>query len=249
MVWLPTSRDVRVFNGKQWNIYTLEDMGFSPPEMEDLGVIHLLTMGGGGSDAWVGECYYAGPGPIGGHGVRWLDGKTWQGADAPVGPTCVPAITADPAGNVWLGAYGSVGRYGYADQSWERYILPKESLGDFNFAYPRQLIADQSGDAWVMYQLCGGASCSGPAQLYRIHNEEWTLIKEAANWDLPLKHLALDGSGQGWLFWDGEVSRLGGEVSEPAASLLARGVDVSPDGSVWVVVEEEDGATLWRLEP
>jgi hypothetical protein len=186
---------------------------------------------------------------MGGQGVRWFDGETWQGADAPVGPTCVSAITADPAGNVWLGAYGSVWRYGYADQSWTAYSLPEVFLGNYNFAYPRQLMVDGNGDAWVIMELCGGASCSGPVQVYRIHAEEWSLIIEAPYWDLPLKHLAVDGSGQGWLFWDGEVYRLDDESRTPVASLLARGVDVSPDGSIWVVAEEEDGATLWRLEP
>jgi hypothetical protein len=105
MVWLPTSRDVRAFDGEKWSLFTLEDMGFPPPEMEDLGVIHLLAMGGDGADVWVGECYYGGPGPMGGQGVRWLDGETWRGADSPVGQTCVSAITADLTGNVWLGAY------------------------------------------------------------------------------------------------------------------------------------------------
>jgi hypothetical protein len=249
MVWLPTSRDVRLFDGENWSLYTLEDMGFPPPEMEDLGVIHLLAMGRDGADVWVGECYYGGPGPMGGQGVRWFDGETWREADAPVGQTCVSAITADPAGNVWLGAHGSVWRYGYADQSWTEFSLPKELLGDFNFAYSRQLVVDGNGDAWVMMELCGGASCSGPVQVYRIHEGEWSLIIDAPYWDRPIKHLAVDGSGQGWLFWDGEVYRLGGESLESAASIMARGVGVSPDGKVWVAAEEEGGAALWMLEP
>jgi hypothetical protein len=101
----------------------------------------------------------------------------------------------------------------------------------------------------VILELCGGASCSGPAQVYRIHAGEWSLIKEAPYWDLPLKHLAVDGSGQGWLFWDGAVYKLEGESMETVASIMARSVDVSPDGRVWVVAEEEDGAALWLLEP
>ena len=249
IVWLPTSRDVRLFDGEQWSLFTLEDMGFPLPEMEDLGVIHRLAMGGDGTETWVGECYYGGPGPMGGQGVRWFDGETWHGSDAPVDSTCVSTITADPAGNVWLGAYDTIWRYGYADQSWTSTNLPEAFLDDFNFAYPRQLIVDGNGDAWVMMELCGGASCSGPVQVYRIHAGEWSLIREAPYWDLPLKHLAVDGSGQGWLFWDGEVYQLGEESLESAASIIARGVGANPDGKLWVVAEEEGGAALWMLQP
>ena len=248
MLWLPTSRDVRLFDGERWSLFTLEDMSFPPPEMEDIGVIHRLVMGGG-ADLWVGECYYGGPGPMGGQGVRWFDRSTWLGAEVPLGPTCVSAITAEKAGNVWLGADDTVWRYRYSDQTWTEYHLPQEFLGDYNFAYARQLMVDGNGDAWVILELCGGASCSGPAQVYRIHKGEWSLIQDAPSWDLPLKHLAVDGSGQGWLFWDGEVYKLEGESMKTVASIMARSVDVSLDGRVWVVADEENGAALWLLEP
>jgi hypothetical protein len=85
--------------------------------------------------------------------------------------------------------------------------------------------------------------------LYRIHEGQWTLIIDAQDGFMPLRQLALDGSGQGWLFWDGTVYRLEGESISQVASIAARNVDVSPDGRVWVVAEHEDDATLWILEP
>jgi hypothetical protein len=122
-------------------------------------------------------------------------------------------------------------------------------LADFNFAHPLQLLVEGSGDAWVMMQLCGGASCSGPERLYRIHDGGWSLIADSQDWSMPFKKLALDGSGRVWLFWEGAVYRLEGESMNPAASITAHGAGVGPDGKVWVVAEDEGEAILWVLEP
>ena len=158
-------------------------------------------------------------------------------------------IEVDPAGNVWLGAMKVVWRYEHASQTWTPYRLPKELLLDYNFPHPRQLIVDGAGDVWVIMQLCGGASCSGPFHLYRIRDGEWSLIVDSQEWFMPLKQLALDGSGQVWLFWDGTVYRLEEESMKSVASIVARGVGVSPGGKVWVVADGEDDTALWTLEP
>lgn len=118
----------------------------------------------------------------------------------------------------------------------------------YNFTLPRQFIIDRAEDVWVMMEMCGGASCSGLVNLYRIHAGEWSLIAESEDWTLSRKQLVLDGSGQGWLFWDGTVFQLEGESMQSIASLMVRSVDVSPDGKVWVLDESKD-PSLWVLEP
>ena len=84
-LWVPMASDVRAFDGDRWTSYSLDDMGFALLEMEDIGIVHSLSMAKDGTEVWVGECYYSGPGPMGGGGVRWFDGTTWHGADIPVG--------------------------------------------------------------------------------------------------------------------------------------------------------------------
>ena len=248
-VWLPMAFDVRRFDGNQWRVHTLEDMGFPPPDWEEIEVIHRLAMRDGGKEVWVGECYYSGPGPMGGQGVGWFDGTTWHGVEAPVGTGCVSALEIDLTGNVWLGEIDIVWRYEPASQTWTPYDIPEAFMPGYNFAHTRQLIIDASGDVWVMMLLCGGASCSGPEQLYRIHDSEWSLVLDSQNASTSLKQLALDGSGKGWVFWEGGIYRLEGESTERVASIEARSVGVSPTGEVWVVAGNGEEVTLWMLEP
>jgi hypothetical protein len=248
-LWAPMARDVRAFDGNRWTVYSLKDMGFAQSEMEDSSIVHSLATAKAGAEVWVGECYYSGPGPMGGGGVRWLDGKIWHGGNMPGDATCVSTLQEDSAENVWLGAYESIWRFEHSTQSWIEYRLPKALLLDYNFAYPQQLIIDQIGDVWVVMQMCGGASCGGPSNLYRIHDGEWSLIIDAQSWSLPLMQLALDGRGQGWLFGEGKVYQLEAESAKPVASIEARGIGVDPDGRVWVVAETENDIALLLFNP
>jgi hypothetical protein len=249
VLWIPMEQDVRAFDSARWKGYTLEDMGFPQPEMEDISIAHNIVIADEGAEVWVGECYYSGPGPMGGGGVRWYDGQTWHGEDAQVGSGCVSAMDVDPVGDVWLGSSDNVWRYDYKGQSWTEYSLPGDMLSGFNFTHPRQLMVDQAGDVWVIEQMCGGASCDGPANLYRIHNGEWSLIIDAEYWASSFKQLVLDGTGQGWLFWEGMFYQLDDKPLEPVASIATRGVDVSSDGSIWVVAGTGEDASLQVLEP
>jgi len=248
VLWVPMEQDVRAFDGARWKVYTLEDMGFPVPEMEDISVVNYLATVEDSAELWVGECYYSGPGPMGGGGVRWFDGQTWQGADALVG-RCVSAMHGYQMGDVWLAASKAVWYYKHTDQSWTKYQMPEALLSGYNFAHPRQLIIDKYGDVYVIEQMCGGASCDVQVKLYQIHDGEWSLVIDAEYWSSSYKQLVLDGYGQGWLFWDGMFYQFDEESLEPITSIDARAVDVSPQGSIWVVAGSGDEASLQALEP
>jgi hypothetical protein len=247
--WLPMERDVRAFDGVRWKVYPLEEMGFPIQETEDISLVHYLATLKDSVEIWVGECYYSGPGPMGGGGVRWFDGHTWQGEGAPVGSICGSALAVDAQGDVWLGVSDSIWQYEHTSQSWAENRLPETLLLDFNFTHPIQLIVDQAGDVWVIEQMCGGASCDGPVNLYRIHNGEWSWVTGADYWSSSFKQLVLDGNGQGWLFWDGMFYQLGDHPLDVITSIDARGVDVSPDGNIWAAVGFGDYASLQVLKP
>ena len=251
-LWLPTETDIRSFDGQSWTIYTREEMGFptQDPEWEDMaGIDHQIALVDGGKQVWVGECGYSGPGPISRPGLRWFDGVTWSGADAPVGQACVSVVDVDLAGNVWIGAQDVIWRYEPTLLKWTPYYLPESFLLGYNFTYTRDLIVDCSGDIWVYLQYCGGAGCDINTKLHRIQDGDWSQVFENDEWFIPLQQLALDGNGQGWLFWDGNVFQLIGSEVTSVAALSALGMDISSNGNVWVVAGHENDAALWVLEP
>jgi hypothetical protein len=248
-VWLPTEADVRQFDGRRWTIHALEDMGFPVPEWGEEGIVHQIALVRGGDQVWVGECQYSGPGPVSHPGVRWFDGHSWQGADSPLGQTCVSVVDTDRAGNVWMGAQNGVWRYEPGRQKWTAYALPESLRSGYNFTYTRDLMTDNSGDIWVYMQCCAGASCDANTILFRIHDGKWSKVFERLEWFLPLQQLALDGKGQGWLFWGGSVYQLLEEEVPAVAEMPARGMAVSPDGKIWVAAGHESDAALWISEP
>ena len=67
-VWLATERDVRMFDGAGWKVFSLDDLGMPDPGNEDVLpeiTIHFLETS---SYIWVLSCYWIGPGPSGGGG-------------------------------------------------------------------------------------------------------------------------------------------------------------------------------------
>lgn len=250
-VWLPTQNDVRQYDGQHWIVHTMEQMGFPTPEYADT-IAHQISLVDGGREIWVGECFYSGPGPTGGEGqgVRWFDGTTWHGKDAAVGDTCVSAMAVDGAGNLWIGATDVIWRYQPTGQTWVRFDLPEEYLWEYNFTHPRNLVVDTRGDAWIVLQYCGGASCDAILKLHRIHGDVWSQVLETYDWFAPPKLMAMDWNGQAWVFWDETVFRLEGNSPLAVVDLRVRGVDVGPDGRMWIVVTAYDtDATLWKMSP
>ena len=240
-LWLPTSQDVRVFNGDSWRIYGAEDMDMPPSEFEDLAqefVLQVLE----NDDVWVGSCYWGGPGPFGGRGVRWFDGQTWQGADSPVAEGCVTKIEEGTRGQVWVAVEDELWRYTPETGNWSQFRSP-EPAEAARYGFATEMVVDPDGDVWIILAECGGASCFGATVPYRVHNGVWEQFAERAEMDF--QRLVLDGQGGMWLFWELGISQF--EAGEPTlvAELYTTRYAVDPDGRLWIVTGMKDEQVLW----
>jgi hypothetical protein len=246
-IWLATNHDVRVFDGAEWLVFTLDDLDIPPPPDEYMPTAFKLKQVDESGQMWLGECTWGGPGPMGGGGVRWFDGQVWQGAESAVGAGCTIAIEEDNLGRVWVGVDADLWRYDSSTGDWTHFA-PPEAPDGYRFLYISEIVLGPDGEPWVVFPLCGGASCVGDGIRYRLHKGVWDQIGDVNPDERQV--LAFDSVGTPWLLGKG-VYRLDEDGSrEPAAALLAvQAVSVDAEGTIWVAGWQEDtDMALWVLD-
>jgi len=246
-VWLATSRDVRRFEGKVWRIYDPDDAGYYPTEqMIEQGFGYSLTDMAIDSvgDVWIADCAWMGPGPAG-QGARWYTGSYWWGRSSQVVSSgCVEDIEVDDAGRIWIGVDETLWRYS-PWRGWRRFD-PPEINPDWGvrWGFITEIVLGGENDVWVTLAPCGGASCdTGSFFLYRVTEDEWTLISEQGPGDL-----ALFQTGEGWLCAGNQLYSITADSVELAADLspLYCSVEMDANGRVWLA--QPGHSSLWLLE-
>jgi len=246
--WLATSQDVRLFDGERWTVFAPEDMGMEEVDAEAQWATFALRVSQSSGTVWVGECIWSSIGPsFGGQGARWFDGQVWHGADSPVASGCATAIEEDSLGRVWLGVDEILWRYDPASGNWTQFTPPEPPIAWTRFGFAHAIVLDQSDDPWPAMVLCG-ASCYGKVVLYHIHDGVWTQIGEAQEFYGVSPHQLVAGAaGQLWLFWEGGVYRITGDVAETVTDLYIQSVTVDATGQVWLVARDEGRDVLWAF--
>lgn len=243
-LWVSTSQDVRVYDGEAWNIYTPEEMMMLPPEYEDMAT-ELALQVLENDEVWVGSCFWGGPGPFGGAGVRWYDGETWQGADSPVAEGCVTKIEEDDQGLVWVALEDELWRYTPETGNWSQFQSPEPAEAQ-RYGFATEMVVDPEGDVWIILAECGGASCFGATVPYRVHDGAWERFAQRD--DSGMQRSLLAAGGSLWIFWEPGISRI--EAGEPTlvAELNTTHYAVDSDGRLWIVTGMEAEQVLWMAD-
>ena len=244
--WLPTSQDVRYFDGKNWVVFSRQELGMEPPVYEDLMPRFMVKVAKSGT-VWVGECDWGGPGPFGGGGLRWLEDGTWQGVTSPAASGCVNAYIEDQLGRVWVGIDSNLWRYDPASGDWLEFGTPPPPIKDTRFGYFVSLSLDLKDEVWPVLDLCGGASCYGSSVLYHLQDAQWNQIGELAEYDDRYWGPIFDNAGTGWLGWQGGIYRIKNDTPELVSPKAGRFGTVDGLGRIWFVAELEGKETLWVM--
>lgn len=248
-VWTATSQDVRSFDGERWRIYTYADMNMEPVAVDDV-TWSGFSLAEADGVIWVGECTFCPLGPIGGVGARWFDGDTWHGVDSPAATGCVTEVAVAPDGAVWLDIGPSLYRHNPATGAWDGFRLPVPPDEHITrFGVVTELNFDANGDPWLGLTTCGGAHCYMDLVRYHFERASGTYHLVGSQWPIE-SVMHFDGSGQGWLFGLGEVSRLEGDDFETVNYLmvpLPYGTTQTPDGTIWAIGEMEETFGVWQI--
>jgi WD40 repeat protein len=249
-VWVGTFEDIRVFDGARWTVYSLEELGMPSPEYEEANFNFTFASTNDGSQLWVGACDTSPLGPSKRGGLSWFDGNNWHGAGAGIPQGCAGSIQEDADGRVWVGINGDVWLFDPVSGSWKSFTppAPLPPLEALWYGRVTDISLDPHGNPWVTFLLCGGAGCEGLQLLHHLEDGVWTQITESSFQMEGLQQLLLDGAGTPWLFWNGTIYQMSGNLPQPVASLVARRVVLDVDGQPWFTAWYEGQDWLWTLE-
>jgi ligand-binding sensor domain-containing protein len=244
-VWLATEQDVRMFTGVRWKVFSLDDLEMPHPAYEDAlpeTTIHFLETS---NSIWVISCYWIGPGPSGGGGARWYDGKMWQGSNSPVASGCATVVNEDKLGSIWLGLDNNLWQLNTKSGNWNHFPAPNPPEGT-RFGFFTDMALDAAGNPWPELDTCGGASCYINNVRFHVTRGEWFQIG-AASFDTS--SLYFDANGQGWVFTSARVFRITENQLDPVAKLSILKVAVDPSGKLWILGDYKDESVLWAQTP
>lgn len=244
-VWISTNYDLRRFNGEHWVSFTTEDIGYGSSEDQDISTEFNLSYLEIVDQVWVGSCYWTGPGPLGGDGVRWFDGQSWHGHYSPVDSGCVEVISDDTSGNVWIGVDGDLWRYERISAGWTHFPSPEPPIGN-RFGFVTDIAMDPNGDPWPEIAACGGGGCFGGVVRYHLQQGTWIQIGDADTSGYE-SHLLFDNSGKPWLFKIDGIYRVMENIPRLIAEMNIQKVTMDSEGRIIFIAPYEDKTLLWEL--
>jgi hypothetical protein len=245
-VWMTTGQDVRMFDGRVWEVYSLEEMGFEA-DLETAASqgfsLPALAMDHVGR-VWVGDCDFQGEVNTG-QGARWFDGENWQGVDVPTDSGCVQDIAVDQKGRVWLGIDEVLWRFDPASKEWASFKPPEAPSGD-RFDRIVHIAFGSDGEPWPALKVCGGASCGGFEVRYHLRKDTWTQIGKTV--DYLSEGFYFDPAGTPWLYSAETLYRVVGDNLEPISGLKVSAVTQDSTGRLWIAAEYQRQTLVLREE-
>ncbi len=241
-IWLHTEKDVRVYDGARWTVYTLDDLGMSAPPYDDivndLNIFYLEN----NDQIWLTSCYWGGPGPMGGGGVRWFEGGAWKGGGTSVREGCALSVVEDASRRIWMGVGDALWRFRSKTASWTLFS-PPEPTDAVRYGHLGNIVIDSNGEPWVNYLLCGGASCDSYKR-FRHQDGYWIQIGDINYFP---QTLVFDFNGDAWIFGQG-ITRVEDNQTVVMSDIMVEAVALDAMGQIWVIGHPYGGEmAVWMM--
>ena len=246
-LWVTTAQDVRRLKDGRWDIFTPEEMGFKVGATEDTYIGFNLGIVDG--DAWVGECDWGGPGPMGGDGVRRQTSSGWQPVKLANNNDCATFIQQDNGGNKVVGMGDTVYWQFAGTTQWNRFSpgVVQTAVGEVRGGYVMNAAIDPQGRVWVTFSMCGGAACDTAEATYILTDGKPELAYPPR--DPFYQDLLFTTSGDAWLLGNTTNPELVfGRTTTPNRGFMSVAAAQDASGQIWVVGHSSTQVGLWKLE-
>ena len=249
-LWITTNYDVRRLVNNQWQIFLPQQMGFELPNRKTIGTSFILTHSKIDGKSWAGSCNWSDGVRLDGDGVRQFDGRLWYEINPPVSKGCVTALASDLEGHLWMGMEDQLWQYDPESNTWQAFDPPPldpAKYRDFRHGAVLDISVAPDSSLWILYELCGAASCQTRQMRYRIVDGEWNTIRESSQIAPPL--LLFDGNSSAWSLMPNEISRMENGVFKPVAWMDWKQATVDKNGTVWVMTGRLNAEmVLWKKD-
>jgi len=238
-IWVSTIRDVRVFDGSQWRVVNMKQIGLtSQPAL-------VVESFAGGDEVWVTGCYFDTSVPHGSD-IYWYDESGWHSKSMPEGSRCIARMQEDRQGNVWAGMNTTLWRFTRTTKEWTHYPLP-----ELPSPYITSMDFNESGEPWFTSLTCDPQrGCTG-STLYHLQNDIWIPINPP-NPDSRFFSVLINPTNQVWASATDGIYQIANNQPNLVSHLRVSSWTMDSTGKIWVIGTDPSAnnkPSLWVTNP
>lgn len=243
-IWLATSNDVRLFNGKTWRVFTATEIGIKLPYKAGVKTNFILAHNSITGDIWAAACYWQGDRQIGGSSPYQFDGNRWYKIEFPFENVCVTHLTFDKNGNGYLITPTTVWKYN--GQNWNEMSLPVFGEMPKNSTFRIiHFVLDSFESPWMLVELTNENGIPEQNHLFQYKDTKFTKVSTLEGISTPVFFFTSQNSA---IFFKNkkvfQIAPAGMElISDNNFDLIIQ----DSDENIWLISATKSRPLLWLL--
>jgi len=243
-IWLATSSDVRLFNGKTWRVFSATEIGIKLPFKVGVEPNFILAHNSLTGEIWAAACYWQGDQWVGGSSPYQFDGNRWYKIEFSIENVCVTQLTFDKNGNGYLTTPTTVWKYN--GKNWNEINLPvfQEMPKNSTFRII-QFALDSFENPWISVELTKENGIPDQSHIFQYKDTKFIKVSTLEGISKPVLFLTAQNSP---IFYNNkkvfQTTPAGIElISDKNFELIIQ----DPDGNIWLISDTKSRPLLWSL--
>lgn len=243
-IWLATSNDVRLFNGKTWRVFTATEIGIKLPFKVGVEPNFILAHNSLTGEIWAAACYWQGDQWVGGSSPYQFDGKRWYKIEFPIENVCVTQLTFDKNGNGFLTTPTTVWKYN--GKNWNEMNLPVFQEMPKNSTFKIiQFALDSFENPWISVELTKENGIPDQFQIFQYKDTKFIKVSTLEGISTPV--LLLTAQNSAIFFTNKKVFQTTPAGIKLLSDKYFELIIQDPDGNIWLISDTKSRPLLWSL--